>query len=374
LAKPVYYAYPINKWVSFRVIAENHIRELRKYHHVTTFDEEAVTTVLPIIMHTYGSPIIVHPFFYPMAKYEKYIKAKLGNHQHVIGVDVADSNHITQHAVELTELAEALIAPSNYVKNTYVNSGCKKPIYVIPHGVEEDWIDRTIDTPTHFKQLFDYKQNNNKKLMQLWILHSPYRKGEDLAYEIFNTLVNERKDVALVVRRPLSIDLYEKPIEYTFEKQDTLIPSQQPLTIKSEADLTITVSWLKEVQIEELMAICDIFLLTSRGGGFEHPPLLSIAKGNLAIGARGGAWEDYLPQWLLVDSHESGQILPANPIHDGTGVEMNIDKAVDKLHEILDNIDEYKQKLRKHIDDRIRAEFIWPKIGIKLKEVVNGYI
>jgi hypothetical protein len=94
----------------------------------------------------------------------------------------------------------------------------------------------------------------------------------------------------------------------------------------------------------------------------------------LAIGARGGAWEDYLPQWLLVDSHESGQILPANPIHDGTGVEMDIDKAVDKLHEILDNIDEYKQKLRKHIDDRIRAEFIWPKIGIKLKEVVNGYI
>jgi len=365
-ADTVVYIYPMAKWVSFRSIAESHIKELRKYYNVQIFDEESTTIVFTILLYTCSPPIILHPFFYPIARYEKILKQKLGRIQNIIGVDVADSNHISQYAVELTENAEALIVPSNFARNTYVNSGCRKPVYVVNHGVPDEWIGRIIDKPKALKQLLDYKKESGKKLIQTWVMHSWYRKGEDLAYEVFNKLVEERDDVALVVRRPGTIDVYDSKIDYSMIGNS--------LTINARPKLSILSLWLEDYKIEELMSICDIFLLTSRGGGFEHPPLLAMSKGEVVIGARGSAWEDYIPQWLLIDSHESLQLLPGNPIHDGIGVEIEVEKAVDKLHEIIDNMDEYKSRIAEYVNEKIREEFTWSKIGLKLKEIIGRYI
>jgi hypothetical protein len=63
--------------------------------------------------------------------------------------------------------------------------------------------------------LLDYKYESGKKLIQTWVMHSWYRKGEDLAYEVFNKLLEERDDVALVVRRPGTIDVYDSKIDYS---------------------------------------------------------------------------------------------------------------------------------------------------------------
>jgi glycosyltransferase involved in cell wall biosynthesis len=358
------------KWVSFRSIAESHIKELRKYYNVQTFDEESTTIVFTILPYTCSPPIIMHPFFYPIARYEKILKQKLGGIQNIIGVDVADSNHISQYAVQLTENAEALIVPSNFARNTYVNSGCRKPVYVVNHGVPDEWIGRIIDKPKALKQLLDYKYESGKKLIQTWVMHSWYRKGEDLAYEVFNKLLEERDDVALVVRRPGTIDVYDSKIDYSITEGLTA----SPLTINAKPKLSILSLWLEDYKIEELMSICDIFLLTSRGGGFEHPPLLAMSKGEVVIGARGGAWEDYIPQWLLIDSHESLQLLPGNPIHDGVGIEIEVEKAVDKLHEIIDSMDEYKSRIAEYVNEKIREEFTWSKIGLKLKEIIGRYV
>ena len=364
--RPVYYIYPLNKWVSFRSIAEAHVRELRKYFYVQVYDEEAATIVIPIALCTSSPLFILHPYFYPMSRYEARLKAKLGRIRNVIGVDVADTNHISEHAVKLSENAEALIVPSNFSRNTYVNSGVKVPVHAVPHGIPDDWIDRPPPPPRTFKTLADYKRSTGKKILHVWVLHSWFRKGEDLAYQIFNKLVRERKDVALAIRRPLSIDVYESEVSYTVTDNN--------LTINSRPKLTVSSSWLKEEEIEELLAICDIFLLTSRGGGFEHPPLLAIGKGELAIGAKGGAWDDYLPEWALVKSHESPPILPGNPIHDGTGVEMETEDAVNLLHNMLDNMDEYRAKMRQHVQDKIKNEFTWSKIGLKLRDILIRYL
>jgi glycosyltransferase involved in cell wall biosynthesis len=365
-ADTVVYIYPMAKWVSFRSIAESHIKELRKYYNVQIFDEESTVIVFTILLYAYSPPIILHPFFYPIARYEKILKQKLGGIQNIIGVDVADSNHISQYAVQLTENAEALIVPSNFSRNTYVNSGCRKPVYVVNHGVPDEWIGRIIDKPKALKQLLDYKKESAKKLIQTWVMHSWYRKGEDLAYEVFNKLVEERHDVALVVRRLGTIDVYDSRIDYSM--------IENSLTINARPKLSILSLWLEDYKIEELMSICDIFLLTSRGGGFEHPPLLAMSKGEVVIGARGGAWEDYIPQWLLIDSHESLQLLPGNPIHDGVGVEIEVEKAVNKLHEIIDNMDDYKSRIAEYVNEKIREEFTWSKIGLKLKEIIGRYI
>jgi hypothetical protein len=67
-------------------------------------------------------------------------------------------------------------------------------------------------------------------------------------------------------------------------------------------------------------------------------------------------------------------VLPDNPIHTGTGVEMDVEKAVDRLHTILDNMDDYKARVAEYVDTRIRNEFTWSRVGAILKEVVDKYL
>lgn len=360
------YIYPQSKWVSFRAVAENHIAQLKRWYNVQTFDEEAFVTVYTVLLYTYSPLTLLHPFFYPIANYEKYLKQRFGGISGIIGVDVADTNRISEYAVQLTENAEALIVPSNFAKNAYVNSGCRRPVHVVPHGVPDDWIGRAVSPRFSLRWLAEYKERTGRRLLHLWVMHSWFRKGEDIAYEVFNRLVGERGDVALLVRRAGALDLYDSRVPYTV--------SRGVLNIKSASKYRYLALWMEEGGLEELFSTCDIFLLTSRGGGFEHPPLLAMAKGGIVVGAKGGAWEDYLPPWSLVDSHESPPILPDNPIHTGTGVEMDIEKAVDRLHTILDNMDDYRARAAEYANGRIREEFTWSRVGEVLRGVVERYL
>jgi glycosyltransferase involved in cell wall biosynthesis len=353
----VVYIYQTNKWVSFRFIAEQHIIQLRKYFHVEKVDEKALLVVMPIAQLASKCIFFLHPYFYPIETFEKKLLAKIGKPERLIGVDVADSNHITEHAVKLTEYAVAMVVPSNFSKKAYEGSGVKVPVYVVPHGVESYWIDSPPSKPDVFRELYNYKMKNNVKLMQLWVLHSDYRKGLDLAYKIFNMLIKERKDVALVVRRATNTCVIDTPIENDKPNPKTIISS----------------SFLTNERIKELMDVCDIFLLTSRGGGFEHPALQALSRGEITIGAKGGAWEDYLPNWALVQSNKSDIIFKGNPIHDGYGVEMEVDKAVTLLHTILNNLDDYKAKVRDYINTCVRERFTWDKIGFLLRDIVIRY-
>jgi len=347
----------MSKWVSFRFIAEQHVIQLRKYFNVQKVDENAFSVIMPIAQLSANCIFFLHPYFFQMQYNLNKLLAKIGKPERIIGVDVADTDHITKYGVELSNYAMAMIMPSNFSKKSLENSGVKIPVYVVPHGVDNYWIDSPPPKPDVFKKLFDYKMENNVKLIQLWVLHSEYRKGLDLAYKIFNKLIKERKDVALVVRFSNNTHVIDTPIKDN----------------KPNPKIIISASFLTNEKIKELIDVCDIFLLASRGGGFEHPALLALSRGKVVIGAKGGAWEDYLPNWALVPSIKSGIILPNNPIHDGYGVEMIIDKAVDLLHNILNNLDDYKARVKNYVNTCVRERYTWDKIGLLLKDIVQKH-
>lgn len=355
---PVFYVYPLNKWVSFHFIAEEHVRELRKHFNVVKVDEGALTVVMPVAMAASRCLFLLHPYFYPMQVYERRLLAKVGRPDGVIGVDVADSDHVTPEAVRLTEYAEAMVVPSTFSRNSYVNSGVRVPVYVVPHGVPDAFLASPPSKPDAFRQLRELKERRKAKLLQTWCLHSEYRKGLDLAYRIFSRLAEERKDVILVDREPFNVNVFDSPID-----------PERP-----KPSLTMNLSWLSEAQIMELMDVCDAFLLTSRGGAFEHPPLLALARGEPVVAAKGGAWEDYVPPWGLVPSTRCGPVLPNNPIHDGCGVEMDVDAAVDRLHEILDDYEGYRARAEEYARERIGREFTWRRVGELLRDVVRKHM
>jgi hypothetical protein len=74
-----------------------------------------------------------------------------------------------------------------------------------------------------------------------------------------------------------------------------------------------------------------------------------------------------------VDSHESPPVLPDNPIHTGTGVEMDVEKAVDRLHTVLDIMDDYRARVAEYVGTRIRSEFTWSRVGERLREIIGRY-
>jgi glycosyltransferase involved in cell wall biosynthesis len=342
----IWYIYPVFKHVSFTAIAERHIKELKKKFWVETLDESAI----PFFSFSTRPTVLLHPYFYPLQKYEKVIQRFCLHVDGLIGVDVADSNRISDYAVRLTNYADALIVPSNFSKNAYINSGVKKPVHVIPHGVDDDWLNIAKQDASLIPNL-ELAKRRGYKLLLSFMMHSEYRKGYDLLDKIYTRVRKERSNVRLLIKAVDGLWLADKNTE------DRLIVSSK--------------GWFSENELMTIFDNCDLYLLTSRGGGFEHPPLQGLARGLPMIGAKGGSWEDYMPSWAGVDSKPSGVVLEGNPIHTGTGVEIDVGKAVDKVLYMLDNLDDFKAKTGEYANTVIRENFTWSKIGEKLIKLVR---
>jgi len=67
-------------------------------------------------------------------------------------------------------------------------------------------------------------------------------------------------------------------------------------------------------------------------------------------------------------------VLPNNPIHNGCGVEMQIEPAVNMLQEILNNLHEYKARVQQHVITCVKEKFTWGKIGLQLKDIALKYL
>jgi glycosyltransferase involved in cell wall biosynthesis len=347
----ILYVYPIWKNVSWRVIAEYHIEQLRKRFSVQLIDENA----LPFMDLTFKCAVFLHPYFYPFQVYEKDLAKRVKRMDALIGMDVADSNRMSELAVRLTEYSTAMIVPSSFARDSYVNSGVRKPVYVIPHGVDEEIFNpKEPDYAVGSLGILKSFKDRGFKILVSFIPHSPYRKGYDLLEQIFTRVRKERSNVVLALKDAGGLCL----------------------CVNSMADKHSVIGggWISEHEKDSLLRMSDIYLHTSRGGGFEHPPLEALARGVPMIGAKGGSWDDYMPDWAGVESKPSGIILDGNPIHVGIGVEMLVDKAVDKVLHMLDNLEDYKAKTREYVNTVIRERFTWNKIGEKLIKVVEELV
>jgi len=358
----VWYFYPIYQRVSFRSIAEKHCKELRKYFRITTVNLDT----FPIVQLLGRPLVLVQPFFYPFQTSERKLKWQLPRTRGLIGFDVADSNHISELGVKLTRYARAMVVPSNHAKTTYVKSGVKVPVHVLPHGVDLEYIEAPKQPPTTFKPLAEKKEKENLKILQCWIPHSAYRKGFDLLMTIYKKLSKEHRNTLLLIKTHRAIGYLSPSI--TYKGGD----------IEPYMEWRIDKKWITEQEKMELHDLCDIYLLTSRGGGFEHPALEALARGEPVIAGEGGSWEEFLPKWTLVKSKPSGKVFQetdmAYTIHNGTGVEINVEQAVDKASDMINNLGKYKAKVHDYIKNVIKPRFKWDKIGELLKKIVEAYL
>jgi glycosyltransferase involved in cell wall biosynthesis len=177
------------------------------------------------------------------------------------------------------------------------------------------------------KYIEKVKNEKKIKLVMISLWHSDFRKGADLFHVIAKEIQKERDDIYFLVK------------------------SGGPRTDFQDLRMFNLTGNTDFDNIVKMYRISDLYLLPSRGGSFELNGLEAFISKIPTIATKGGAWEEYFPSELkdlLVDSCNSPEVLPGNPIHIGKGVEMCINDAIDKILEVLDKLDNYKAKIEEN--------------------------
>ncbi|MCQ5337285.1 MAG: glycosyltransferase [Candidatus Methanomethylicia archaeon] len=367
------YVYPQFHIVSFTIIAKKHIEYIKKLKlaNIQELDEISFPSFTPGIKYT----TILHPWIYiyhrflqirsnalnenPKDRFQKYLDNWRKNFDNLIAVDVVDSDRLSEYAVNLLNNADKIIAPSNFCIEVLKNCGVKREMFRIPHGVDPEWYclpNQWGSAPVQkinplLLEVFLHKIKKNKKVLLYFLWHSPDRKGWSEVKEFYKRLVKERKDVVLVLKTysPYSREFYEV----------------------MNLGVIQVYGWLNDYEKICLYDLADIYLNFSRGGAFEHNTLESLARGVPVIASDFGSWKDYIPGFLRVKTGERVQVLPGNLIHIGYGYKVDVEDALNKAHDILENYDDYKAKVNEYRKNILAKEYNWENIAKRLVEVIS---
>lgn len=353
----VYYIYPMFNDVSFKFISQQHIRYLRQLLHKRVRLIEADIDTFNPQYWGFNRKVILHPIFYPFIQgrnSESLVKINrlkicLNKSYRMVAFDTADSDRISDKAVDLVNMTEAIFVPSNFVKEVYIRSGVLKPVYVIPHGIPEEFITKNKEiTHPDLKNLSYMKEKKDLVFVHFNLTHSGYRKGADLFAKAMKIVQREKPNVIVLLKRLKNEDPY---LNY--------IRMLKCIEISGYLDLD---------SYRQLYDISDVTVLTSRGGGFEHIALESISRGVPTIVPNDGCFIDYIKYAIPVDVTDTKPVvLENNPIHVGSGWEINVESLARTIIKVTDKLDKYKKVAWR------KAKVIWKKYSWKniVKKIVS---
>jgi glycosyltransferase involved in cell wall biosynthesis len=357
--------------VSFTIVSKKHVEYMKKLSlaQVYEMDELAFAGFYPSIRYD----VVLHPHIYiwnrVVQKFNRIVSEKISQYidyfrnrfNQLIAVDVCDSDRMSDFAVELLNYADKVVVPSNFCVEVFKGSGVKKPVFRVPHGVDPEWY----TTPNVWEtspvkklnpaliDLYMYKMRRNKRFLLFWIWHSEGRKGWNEVKEVYARLVKERNDVVLVLK--------------------TMTPNSPAFQEVMHMGAVQVYGWLSDYEKMALYDLADITLMFSRGGAMELNCLESLARGTPCVASYWGSWKDYLPPFLGVKTGEKVKVFESNSIHVGYGYRVDVEDALNKIHNILENYDDYRAMVEEWRQKVLKNEYRWwDIIAEKLVNVIYG--
>jgi glycosyltransferase involved in cell wall biosynthesis len=370
----VLYVYPQHHTVSFTVIARKHLDYMRrlKLAEVYEMDELAFPDFCPVTKYD----AVLHPHIYIWHRFierlyrvasdtlrhkiPQYVDYYRSRFDRVVAVDVCDSDRMSEYAVGLLNQADKVVVPSSFCVEVYSSSGVKKPTHRVPHGVDPEWytapnvwdVSPAKAINPSLLEVFLYKLRRKKKLLLFWLWHSPARKGWPEVKEVYTRLVRERRDVVLVLK--------------------TFSPSAPEFQEVMHLGAVQVYGWLSDYEKMALYDLADVTLVFSRGGGFELSALESLARGVPVVASSKGSWTDYVPRFLQVKVGERVKVFEDNAIHVGYGCKVDVEDALNKIHDILENYDDYRARVEEWRSKVLSSEYRWDVVAKRLVEVVSS--
>jgi glycosyltransferase involved in cell wall biosynthesis len=371
---PILYVMPLHHTVSFTIVGMKHVEYLRKLGLAKVYEIDELS--FPSFYPHDRYEAVLHPYIYIWNRViqrfyravndnlkhriPKYIENFKNQFNQLIAVDVCDSDRTSDYAVELLNYADKIVVPSNFCVEVYRSSGVKKPVFRVPHGVDPHWY----STPNIWEtspvkklntvliDLYLYKIRKNKRFLLFWLWHSDIRKGWNEVKEVYIRLAKGRNDVVLVLK--------------------TLTPNSPAFQDVMHMGAVQVYGWLSEYEKMALYDIADITLMFSRGGAMELNCLESLARGTPCVASYWGSWKDYLPPFLGVKTGERVKVFDGNAIHVGYGYKVDVEDALNKIHNILDNYDDYRARVEEWRQKVLANEYRWDLIAQKLVKVIYG--
>lgn len=351
--KTILYFYPMWHKVSFTLIAQQHVRQLKKYFNVVEIDELAYRK-----RDLFGKYIIVlHPYFFMASRDPKWTLHIVEQGRTLIGFDVADTDMLGQKAVHLANIATSIIVPSHFSKEVFEKSGVKIPIFVVPHGLESIYYEEKIVPKSNIVlKLREYKKKHNYIYILYILIHSGFRKGAPWVYKVVKEITKMYPNVKLVIK-------FGALAGHDFE-------------LLSKLTNLYFSSYLSNEDMVALYDTCDIYLLFSIGGGFEHCGLQALARNEVVLASNKGSWTEYLPDFCLIPHGNKVKVFtdtdPINSIHCGYGYPVDIDKAIEKLKDVIENLDDYKARVKEYWN-KVKHRFCWDFIGEMLRNIFEKF-
>jgi glycosyltransferase involved in cell wall biosynthesis len=65
------------------------------------------------------------------------------------------------------------------------------------------------------------------------------------------------------------------------------------------------------------------------------------------------------------------KVFADNAIHVGYGYTIDVEKAVDLAHAMLDNLDEYKARTKEYAQQVLAEKYTWEKVGALIWDIVS---
>ena len=368
------YVYPQFHTVSFTLIAKKHIQYLKKTGSAEVSELDELT--LPSYVPNQKYIAVLHPWIFVyhrflqarrnaldkklMFKFDKYIEWWRSNYDGLVAIDVCDSDKMSDYAVNLLNQADRVIVPSSYCADVYKQSGVNRPVFKIPHALDPEWyslpniwnIAPAKSVNPALLELYLYKIRKNKRFLLFWLWHSENRKGWPEVKAAYSELIKTHKDVVLVLK--------------------TMTPNSPAFQEVMHQGAIQIYGWLSDYDKMALYDLADITLMFSRGGAFEVNALESLARGIPAVTSNLGSWVDYVPDFLRAKAGDKVKVFDDNIIHIGYGYKIDVDDAVNKIHDILDNYDDYRLRVEEWRNKVLLNEFRWDVIANRLTGIING--
>lgn len=250
---------------------------------------------------------------------------------------------------------DAILAPSNFAKDIFINSGVpENHIKVISHGISDFKSKKQIKLPT-----------NKKVKIFANIAQNHIRKNIPGLLEAYGKAFTDKDDVCLIFKGK------GKKITHSFDVSlDDFLNDYKKKYSAEIKQLNVFVD-----NIEELYNSVDIVFTMSHCEGFYYPGLEALAAGKLNVAPNYGGQLDYLNEnnSLLI----SGKIERANPSsmywtpkNNAEWFVPSIDDAIDKLRYAYNNY-ELKNKILQENSQNIIKEYSWDNITNKIIGLCN---
>ncbi len=76
-------------------------------------------------------------------------------------------------------------------------------------------------------------------------------------------------------------------------------------------------------------------------------------------------------RFLRVKAGRRVKVFEGNTIHTGYGYTVDVESALDKLHAILEDVEEYKARTKEYALDKLRDVYNWRYVSRMLLEVIE---